>query len=219
MNKFMTENQVTPLGTLESAPTGFRGLLMGNRGTLQPRHYDLTRPFAIKPWITCVLKDKNNQPIPKSNIKYTRLFFLDEVTAFAAGHRPCGGCQKKRYFLFVDFWCKANQKDSKQLDEVLHAERTETQIGGAGHPHSAMVKDLPSGVFVRTEHDGRPHLLLLDKLFPWTVQGYLAPISLPDTTEVQVLTPASIVKTIQAGFPLPINSEVTVHPSVLHHLG
>jgi len=214
----MTANQVTPMGTLDSAPSGFRGLLMGNRGALQPHHYDLVRPFAIKPWITCVLKDKNNQPIPKSNIKYTRLFFLDEVTAFAAGHRPCGGCQKKRYFLFVDFWCKANLKDSKQLDEVLHTERTEAQIGDAWHPHATMLKDLPSGVFVRTEQAGRPYLLLLGKLFPWTVQGYSAPISLPTISQVQVLTPASIVKTFQAGFPLPINSEATVHPSVLNHL-
>lgn len=215
----MTTNQVTPLGTLELAPKGFRGLLMGNRGALKPHHYDLPRPFAIKPWITCVLKDKNNKPIPKSDIKYTRLFFLDEVTAFAAGHRPCGQCQKKRYMQFVEVWCKANLKDSKKLDEVLHAERTEAHIGGAGHPHAAMLKDLPSGVFVRPEHDGQPHLLLLGKLFPWTVQGYLEPISLPDTTEVQVITPLSIVKTFQAGFPLPLNSEVTLHPSVLQHLG
>lgn len=214
----MTANQVTPLGTLESAPTGFRGLLMGNRGVLKPHHYELSKPFAVKPWITCVLNDKNNQPLPKSNIKYTRLFFLDEVTSFAAGHRPCGGCQKARYFLFVDFWCKANLKHSKQLDEVLHSERTEFQILSSGHPHVAMLKDLPSGVFVRTEPEGRPHLLLLSKLFPWTVQGYSSPISLSGTTEVEVLTPKSIVKTFQVGFPLPINSGVTVHPSVLDHL-
>ena len=214
----MTANQVTPMGTFESAPTGFRGLLMGNRGVLKPHHYELKRPFAIKHWITCVLKDKNNQTIPKSDVKYTKLFFLDEVTAFAAGHRPCGGCQKKRYALFVDFWCKANEKDSEYLDQVLHAERNETHIGGVGHSHTEMLKDLPSGVFVKTVPDGRPHLLLLGKLFPWTVQGYLAPISLHNTTEVSVLTPASIVKTFKAGFPLPINSEVTVHPSVLQHL-
>ena len=214
----MPTNQVTPLGTLESAPKGFRGLLMGNRGALQPRHYELPRPFAIKPWITCVLKDKNNQPIPKSNIKYTRLFFLDEVTAFAAGHRPCGQCQRKRYMEFVEFWCKANFKEGKQLDEVLHAERTSLDVSGAGHKHTAILKDLPNGVFVRPQQDEHPHLLLMGRLFPWTVQGYLAPKSLPDTTEVQVITPLSIVKTIQAGFPLPLNSEVTVHPSVLSHL-
>jgi hypothetical protein len=214
---FMTANQVTPFGSIESAPTGFRGLLMGNRGVLLPRHYDMPRPYAIKPWITCVLKDKSNQPIPKSDVKYTRLFFLDEVTAFAAGHRPCGQCQKKRYIQFVDIWCKANLKDSKQLDEILHIERTETHIGGAGFQRVAMPKDLPSGTFVRLENDRRPHLLLLGKLFPWAITGYAAPTRLTDTAVVQVLTPASIVKTFQAGFPLPINSEVTVHSSVLNH--
>lgn len=45
----------------------------------------LPRPFAIKPWITCVLKDRYNHPLPKTHVKYTRLFFIDEVTAFAAG--------------------------------------------------------------------------------------------------------------------------------------
>lgn len=215
----MTANQVTPFGTLETAPNGFRGLLMGNRGALQPRHFDMPRPFAIKPWICCVLKDKHNNPLPKTDVKYTRLFFLDEVTAFAAGHRPCGQCQRKRYMEFVEVWCKANLKDSKQLDEVLHAERTESVSGDAGHPNAATLKDLPDGVFVRLEHDGQPHLLLLGKLFPWTVQGYLIPISLPDSTEVQVITPPSIVKAFRAGFPLPLNSDVIVHPSALQHLG
>lgn len=62
-------NQVTPQGTLITAPTGFRGLLMGNRGELLPRHYKLPRPFAIKPWITCVLKDKDSQPLPTTKVK------------------------------------------------------------------------------------------------------------------------------------------------------
>ncbi len=211
----MPTNQVTPLGTLTSAPTGIRGLLMGNRGTLSPRHYELPRPFAIKPWITCVLKDKNNQPRPKSDVKYSRLFFLDEVTAFAAGHRPCGQCQGKRYRHFVEVWSKANLKDGAQLDEVLHAERCGIQIGGAGHPDVLMLRQLPSGTMVRLQQDGQPHLLLWGKLFPWTVQGYEAPVGLSDSTEVQALTPRSIVKTFQAGFPLLLNSEVTVHTSVL----
>lgn len=68
---------------------------MGNRGELKPRHYETAQPFAKKPWIACVFKDKNGTPYPKlSELKYTKLFMLDEVTAFAAGHRPCGQCQK-----------------------------------------------------------------------------------------------------------------------------
>ena len=191
---------------------------MGNRGALKPRHYELPRPFAAKHWITCVLKDQNNQPLPKANIKYTRLFFLDEVTAFAAGHRPCGGCQRKRYSQFVEFWCKANQRDKDELDQVLHAERTETETVGSIHDHTAKLSELPNGTFVRLENALQPHLLLLGQLFPWTVQGYLAPIRLSESTVVQVVTPLSIVKTLLAGFPLPLTSEVTVHPSARQHL-
>lgn len=208
-------NQVTPEGTLATAPTGFRGLLMGNRGELSPRHYELPRPFAIKPWITCVLKDKNNQSLLKTKVKYTRLFFLDEVTAFAAGHRPCGGCQNKRYKQFIEVWSKANRRDASKVDEVLHAERCGAQIGGAGHPDVLMLKELPSGTMVRLQQDGQPHLVLWGRLFPWTVQGYEAPVELPDSTAVQIITPMSIVKTFQAGFPLLLNSDVTVDKSVI----
>ena len=190
---------------------------MGNRGKLLPRHFERDKPFAIKSWITCVLKDKNNQPLPKSNVKYTRLFFLDEVTAFAAGHRPCGQCQKKRHSQFLDIWCEANQRERKQADQVLHEERVGALNHAIGQVNVAQLEKLPSGTFVQIEPDGQPHLLLLGRLFPWTVQGYLAPTSLPEATVVQVLTPMSIVRTFQAGFPLPFNSAVTVHPSVMHH--
>lgn len=62
-------NRVSPDGSLIEAPSGSRGLLMGNRGVLQPRHYELRKPFAIKPWIACVLKDKTGAPLPKADIK------------------------------------------------------------------------------------------------------------------------------------------------------
>jgi hypothetical protein len=200
---------------LITAPTGFRGLLMGNRGTLSPRDYERPRPYDKKQWITCVLKDGGNQPLLKTNVKYTRLFFLDEVTAFAAGHRPCGDCQRKRYRQFVEVWSKANRQDGSEIDKVLHAERCGAQLGGAGHPDVSMLKELPSGTMVRLQQDGHPHLVLWGQLFPWTVQGYEAPVGLPDSTPVQVITPLSIVKTFKAGFPLLLNSEVTVHKSVI----
>jgi hypothetical protein len=211
-------NQVTPEGNLITAPSGTRGLLMGNRGELKPKHYESPQPCVPnKPWIACVLKDKSGVPLPKTDIKYTRLFMLDEVTAFAAGHRPCGQCQKKRYIQFVDIWCKANLKDSSILDEYLHSERCNAQQGGVRTLIPRNLSELPSGVMVKLSQDGQPHLLLWGKLFPWTVQGYDAPVTAEGTTEVLVLTPPSIVRTFQAGFPLLLNAKTTVHPSVLAH--
>ncbi len=85
---------------------------MGNRGELKPHHYELVQPYATKAWIACVLRKSDGTPYPKiPELKYTKLFMLDEVTAFAAGHRPCGQCQMKRYVQFVEFWSKANRKD------------------------------------------------------------------------------------------------------------
>ena len=213
----MSNNQVSPDGSLISAPSGTRGLLMGNRGILLPKHFDFPQPFAIKPWIACVLKDKNNVTLPKTDVKYTRLFLLDEVTAFAAGHRPCGQCQRKRYMDFVDAWCKVNRKDRSLLDDHLHAERCDSE--GLKRKDVSALRELPSGTMVQIAEASNACLWLWGKLFPWSVQGYGVPVSLSDKTEVQVLTPKSIVKTLQAGFPLLLNSETTVHPSVFAHLG
>ncbi len=213
----MSKNQVAPDGSLISAPKGTRGLLMGNRGILMPKHFELPQPFAIRPWIACVLKDKHNLPLPKTDVKYTRLFLLDEVTAFAAGHRPCGQCQRKRYMDFVDVWCKVNRKDRSLLDDHLHAERCDTE--GLRYREVSALTELPNGTIVQLNEDGQPHLWMWRKLFPWSVRGYGAPIAISESTTVQLLTPRSIVKTFQAGFPLLLNSETTVHPSIVAHLG
>ena len=213
------KNQVSPDGSLITAPTGSRGLLMGNRGELKPRHYETAQPFAKKPWIACVFKDKNGTPYPKlSDLKYTKLFMLDEVTAFAAGHRPCGQCQKRRYIQFIEIWCKANRKDNSILDKYLHSERLDATHDGARPLHQYRFGELPNGVMVKLAIDGQPHLLLWGKLFPWTVGGYERPITCSPDTNLLAITPPSIIKALQAGFPLLLNSETTVHPSVTAYL-
>jgi hypothetical protein len=189
--------------------------MMGNRGELKPSHYELPQPFVPrKPWITCVFKDRHGVPYPKiENLKYTKLFFLDEVTAFAAGHRPCGQCQKKRYMQFVEFWCKANLKDASLLDDHLQSERCSDDGDRQLHPYR--VGDLPSGAMVKLKSDGQPHLLLWGRLFPWTVTGYQQPVDVAEDAEVLAVTPPSIIKMFLAGFPLLLNSDYTVHPSVV----
>jgi len=213
----MTTNQVRPDGSLVSDPSGTRGLMMGNRGVLRPSHYGLPQPSAKKAWIACVLNDKNNVPYPIAVVNYTKLFLLDEVTAFAAGHRPCYQCQGKRYMDFVDAWCKVNRKDRSLLDDHLHSERCDSE--GLKRRDVSPLCELPSGTMVQISEGGEAHLWLRGKLFPWSVRGYGVPVSVSRDTVVQVLTPKSIVKTLQAGFPLLLNSETTVHPSVFAHLG
>ena len=213
-------NQVTPSGTLVTAAPGSRGLLMGNRGILLPRHYELDQPNVKgKPWISCVLKDKDGIPLARTEVKYTRLFFLDEVTAFAAGHRPCGQCQKKRYGLFVETWGKATKAETKTMDAHLHSERCGGSVGGNKTVVARKLGELPDGTMVTFEPGGQPHLLLCGNLIPWTVGGYQHPVTYRMATEVQVLTPLSIVSTFQAGFPLPLTEQPTVHSSALVHLG
>ena len=211
-------NRVTPLGTLIEA-SGTRGLLMGNRGQLKPSHYMKPQPHDGKAWIACLMKDRNGIPIPPVPVKYTKLFILDEVTAFAAGHRPCGGCQKKRYFQFVDAWCAVNRKSSDLLDVTLHNERVCSELGGHKPHVVAKLENLPSGTMVRLFENGEPHLWLLGQLFPWSVRGYTSPFVISSLSEVQVITPTSIFKVLQAGFPLPFNVETTLHPSILAYAG
>lgn len=210
-------NRVTPTGALIEAP-GTRGLLMGNRGILKPSHYDSAQPAASGvPWIACLIRDRNGVAIPPTAVKYTKLFFLDEVTAFAVGHRPCGGCQRHRYAQFVDAWCAANRRDKSELDRVLMTERRSDEQDGRKPVVLSSLSRLPSGVMVQLVADGTAYLLLWGRLFPWSASGYGEPIHVQSSTEVRVLTPPSIVSAFQAGFPLPINSDTTVHPTVLRH--
>jgi len=67
---------------------------------------------------------------------------------------------------------------------------------------------------VRLNEGDQPHLLLWGKLYPWTMTGYDQPMTVSDII-VNVLTPISMVKMLKAGFPLLVNREETVHPSVL----
>lgn len=188
---------------------------MGNRGILKPRDFDRVQPFASgNPWIACRIRDKNGHPIPPSPVKYTKLFLLDEVTAFAAGHRPCGGCQRERYGQFVDAWCEANRQPGKMLDEILMAERCSKELGGHKPVVVCALRELPGGTMVQLARGGQPHLWLGGKLFPWTVEGYGAAITVASLPEVYVLTPMSIVRAFQAGFPLPLNNGFAVHPSI-----
>jgi len=77
------QNRVTPLGELIADPA--RGLVYGNRGCLHDATGRIRRRYNGKRWIE--FRGWKPGPLLRPG-KFTELFFLDEATAFAAGHRP-----------------------------------------------------------------------------------------------------------------------------------
>jgi hypothetical protein len=189
---------------------------MGNRGTLGPKHFALSQPHAPqKAWITCVIS-QNGVPLPKVDVKYSKLFFLDEVTAFAAGHRPCRQCQAQRYNLFDATWTKSFGKNATHFDEALQKDRCNED--GSKKTFQGLLSDLPSGVMIKRAAGEQPYLLLWGRLFPWSIEGYGKPITYSVRETVQVLTPASMISMLKAGFPLLVNNSETIHPSIFNYL-
>ena len=114
------QNRVTPLGELIATPE--RGLVYGNRGRLHDEHGDIRRQWQVKRWISCRLEFRGRHRAggPMAPNRYTGLFFLDEATALAAGHRPCAECRSADYRTFLAL---TGASSADELDEMLHAER------------------------------------------------------------------------------------------------
>jgi hypothetical protein len=197
----MLQNRVDPTGNIIS--TSARGAWMGNRGQLHDEHQQILRPFKLKAWLTCMLEYKGRYRKVMSPNRYTELFFLDEVTAFAAGHRPCFECRRKDYDRFKAYWVSGNRKHGfdlntsiNNIDKILHKERISSK--GEKVTYKEKIKSLPEGTFVQI--GDQPYLLAKARLHPWTVFGYEAPVPLPEAETVTVLTPRSIVNAFTAGY-------------------
>ena len=150
------QNRVDPEGGLIEASA--RGTLMGNRGCLHDDSGKIVRQSARDAWVTCLLsfKDRRRQIMQPGH--YTELFFLDEATALAAGHRPCSECRRGRYVAYLEAWARAfgieKRPTAKDIDQQLKRDRSVRQEN--------MVTDLsniPSGVIVKAENAGNFHLV------------------------------------------------------------
>ena len=195
------QNRVDPHGRLHAVTA--RGVWMGNRGILHDNDGQIVAPWRLKRWITCALSFRGRQRAVFAPHRYSELFFLDEATSFAAGHRPCAECRRERYSEFRAAWIEANSDAADRkvgaddIDRVLHAERAIR--GGGKKTWQARARKLPPGTFV--EFEGQPHLIWSGKLFPWTFAGYEDPVSASVLAEkVTVLTPQSIVRVFESGF-------------------
>lgn len=197
------QNRVTPSGDIIATP--HRGMMMGNRGGAfhRPDRTLGRKRWASRQWICCVLsfKDRHREAMMQPN-RYTELFFLDEATALAAGHRPCFECRRYDAMRFAECWAKAKglraRPAAPAMDLVLHAERVDAHTGKK--TFSSAVDGLPFGTFVRLDPHGPDYLLDGGDLFPWSSTGYGAPQRIPERASVSVLTPSSIVAVLSAGY-------------------
>jgi len=199
------QNRVDPFGELFANPA--RGLFMGNRGgRLHDAQRRLgTRRWTSKQWICCKL-EFNDRHRTVWGDSYTELFFLDEVTALAAGHRPCFECPRADAQAFAACWrqaCKlAERPRAAEMDQVLHAQRL---AGGAGT--RSPVDRLPDGAVVALGQGA--FALHGPSMLRWTPSGYGAPEPRPRGVRVDVLTPPAILAVLAAGYAPDWHSSVT----------
>jgi hypothetical protein len=201
------QNRVLPTGEIVSHPA--RGMLMGNRGCIHSPERTLgVSRWRTKMWISCVLnwRDRWRDVMPPG--RWTALFFLDEATALAAGHRPCGYCRRADHRWLAECWRVASGMAVRplavEMDGWLHAERVDRRTRRQVR-RQVTAGALPDGAMVR--YHGGPALCCGGALLPWSFDGYGAPVSTSPRARVELLTPPSIVAVLAAGYrPL-------VHPS------
>jgi hypothetical protein len=200
------QNRVTPLGELVADPA--HGLVYGNRGCLHDSSGRIRRRYQTRRWIACRLRFRGRRRTPLLQPgRYTELFFLDEATALAAGHRPCAECRHEDYLRFSALWRDIHgDAGADTIDSRLHAERVDAATRGQ-RLHVASLGGLPDGAFVL--HEGRPHVVLGETLREWSPAGYLAPRARPGGTAA-LITPPSLVAILHTRWH---SSVPFLHPS------
>jgi hypothetical protein len=200
------QNRVTPLGEIIATP--HRGLFTGNRGIIHDPATKtlLKKRWSTPAWLTCVTEFRGRRRKVMGGRSWTELFFLDEATAFAAGHRPCFYCRRDDANRFRAAWENGNGvKDvlARDVDAVLHRERLAS--GKKLHPLPAKIEKLPDGAMVQDGDDS--FLIVQGRALLWSAAGYTqAQRSLENA---KLLTPPSTLRAFAAGY------RPMLHPSAL----
>jgi hypothetical protein len=197
----MLQNRVNPFG--EIIRTSNRGAWLGNRGVLHNDKQEIVRSYKIKAWITCVLEFRGRHREVMQPNRWTELFFLDEATAFSAGHRPCFQCRYLDHQRFKTYWLKGNpvlgfnmKTPISKIDDIIQLERITADQSKVTYKEKLAV--LPNGTFV--SYQDNAYLVNGGKLYLWTSAGYEKPIAFPDLPTLPVLTPKSIVNMFSVGY-------------------
>jgi hypothetical protein len=188
------QNRVDPFGDIHATPE--RGLFYGNRGGRFHRGDQTlgTSRWKSKQWITCLCAFKNRRNVVFGR-RYTDLFFLDEPTALAAGHRPCFECRRDRALAYRAAIDPTETLRAGDLDRRLDAERRD---GRAKRTHPSQIDDLPDGAIYAA--GAQAFAIRGDRIFSWSFAGYGAPAPRPCKREVACLTPPTNLAALSAGY-------------------
>lgn len=200
------QNRVTPLGDIIATP--HRGMFTGNRGIIHDPATKtlLNKRWSTPAWITCLCEFRGWRRPVMARRSWTELFFLDEATAFAAGHRPCFFCRRDDAKRFRAAWERGNEVtgiSAKAMDAALHRERLDR---GTKRLHALPVPlaELPDGAMV--QQGERSFLVVQGRALLWSAAGYVADTH--ELTEPMLLTPPSTLRAVSAGY------RPVLHPSV-----
>ena len=206
MRETPLQNRVTPFGEIVATPE--RGTFTGNRGCIHRRdRKELTgQRWTTTRWITCLLEYQGRRRELMSPGRWTELFFLDEFTALAAGHRPCAFCRRADYNRFMAAWAAGNPElagtgrlRAETVDAVLHRERVGP--GKRKVTFEARTGNLPDGTMVVRRSDPTAAWLLRGgQLHRWSPGGYVETLTAGSGDHVNVLTPRSTVNALAAGY-------------------
>ena len=201
------QNRVTPTGDIIASP--HRGLFTGNRGIIHdPATKTLLKKRWSSPaWITCLCEFKGWRRPVMGRRSWTELFFLDEATAFAAGHRPCFFCRRDDANRFRAAWEKGNgvtDVRAREMDSVLHGERLERGKKRL-HPLPMPATQLPDGAMAQQGDES--FLILQGRALQWSMAGYHDTGSAIDGA--MLLTPPSTLRALGAGYKPVLHSSAT----------
>ncbi len=201
------QNRVTPTGDIIATP--HRGLFTGNRGIIHDPATKtlLNKRWSSPAWITCLCEFRGWRRPVMGRRSWTELFFLDEATAFAAGHRPCFFCRRDDANRFRAAWEKGNGVKgirAKEIDAVLHVERLERRKKRL-HALPMPVAQLPDGAMVQAGEES--FLIVQGRALRWSMAGYCKPKNTID--EALLLTPPSTLRALSVGY------RPVLHPSAM----
>jgi hypothetical protein len=192
------QNRVTPMADIIATPR--RGMFTGNRGIIHdPATKTLTRRWASRAWLTCVLEFGGRRRKVMGGRSWTELFFLDEATALAAGHRPCFFCRRDDANRFRAAWEDGNGPKhvlARDMDAVLHRERLAGRKKRL-HALTMPLKQLPDGAMLQEGTES--YLIVQGRALEWSPGGYSKADGVT-LREVMLLTPPSTLRALTAGY-------------------